>query len=67
MMAGHAQVQKNAPFLLQTLRTMHQSLLQLMDSVAFQQEETLISILLDLDAAQFGLSRVETRLELVNR
>lgn len=61
------QLRKDAPYLLQVLRKMHQGLLHFLESSTIQQSQALVSILIDLDTAQFGLNQVESRLELVDK
>ncbi|EME27819.1 GRB2-related adaptor protein 2 [Galdieria sulphuraria] len=67
MQRNSTELQKNALYLLQVLQKVHESLSHFVESLTFQQQQAFVSVILDLDAAQFGLSRVESRLELAKR
>jgi len=59
--------QKDALYLLRILNSMYEGLLQLIESSALQERQTLMPILVDLDAAKFGIDRVASRRELVDK
>ncbi|GJQ15155.1 hypothetical protein GpartN1_g6946.t1 [Galdieria partita] len=67
MSEAYTQFQRNAPYLLHLLQRVHEGLLSFVESFTPQQQQALVSVVLCLDAAQFGLHRVQSRLELVNR